>query len=277
MKKNILALGLLSLFLMMSCSSDDDSNNQNNDDPTPEPVVKNYFPSAEGNTWSYENKTTSNANEQTANEVVNVQENNTEGDTEFFSLNSTLDNPLAPSVTNVLSNGELFKTDQILFLNGDIDLGFDAGLGDFALDLSQVVIFDANANPNQLLFSDSNSFSQDFNGINLSVDYEIISESGEQFDTLEVNGIVYEDVISARLAVNLEVTAGQSIFTVAIIEDQEVINATHYFANEVGLIKSEVEVNIEFEDLSDLPVEIPEIPNTNTLVEQGLIDFDVEL
>lgn len=277
MKKNILALGLLSLFLMMSCSSDDDSNIQNNDDPTPEPEVKNYFPSAEGNTWSYENKTTSNANEQTANEEVNVQENNTEGDTEFFSLNSTLDNSLAPSVTNVLSNGELFKTDQILFLNGDIDLGFDAGLGDFALDLSQVVIFDANANPNQLLFSDSNSFSQDFNGINLSVDYEIVSESGEQFDTLEVNGIVYEDVISARLAVNLEVTAGQSIFTVAIIEDQEVINATHYFANEVGLIKSEVEVNIEFEDLSDLPVEIPEIPNTNTLVEQGLIDFDVEL
>lgn len=277
MKKNILTLGLLSLFLMMSCSSDDDSNNQNNDDPTPEPEVKNYFPSAEGNTWSYENKTTSNANEQTANEEVNVQENNTEGDTEFFSLNSTLDNSLAPSVTNVLSNGELFKTDQILFLNGDIDLGFDAGLGDFALDLSQVVIFDANANPNQLLFSDSNSFSQDFNGINLSVDYEIVSESGEQFDTLEVNGIVYEDVISARLAVNLEVTAGQSIFTVAIIEDQEVINATHYFANEVGLIKSEVEVNIEFEDLSDLPVEIPEIPNTNTLVEQGLIDFDVEL
>jgi len=274
MKKNILALGLLSLFLMMSCSSDDDNNNGGNDNQS-----KNYLPAQVGNSWNYENKTTTNGNEQTANEEVSVEENNTEDNTEFFSLSSTLDNPLAPSVTSVLSNGELYKIDQTLFFNGDIDLGFEAELGDFELDLSQVVVFDANANPNQLIFSDSNSFSQDFNGIELSINYEVTSMSRNHYDTMEVNGVVYEDVISADLIINLEVTAGQGFLTISLLDEQDIISATHYFANQVGLIKSEVEINVEFEDLSSLPlpVEIPNLPDINTTVEQGLIDFNVEL
>ncbi|MCH8534242.1 MAG: hypothetical protein LAT51_04155 [Flavobacteriaceae bacterium] len=273
MKKNILSLLFLS-FMIISCSSDDDNHNGGNENES-----KNYLPSQIGNNWTYENKTTTNGNEQTANEDVSVESKNMEGDTEFFTLNSSLDNPLAPSVTSVLSGGELYKIDQSLFFNGDVDLGINDGFDDFQIDLSQVLIFDANANTNQILFTDSNSFSQEFNGINLTVEYGITSVNGEFFDSMEVNGVVYEDVISANLAISLEVTAGQSILTVAILEEQNVIEATHFFADGVGLIKSNVEINVEFEDLSSLPlpIEIPNIENINTLVEQELIDYNVEI
>ena len=278
MKKNIFTLGLLSLLFIVGCSSDDD-NAGNNGAENPDPVVKNYFPLSLENTWSYENKTTIDGNEQLSNEEVTVEEKNTENDTDFYQLNSTVDNPLAPSVTSVLSNGELYKNNQTLFFNGDIDLGFEAELGDFELDLSQVVVFDANANPNQLLFSDSNSFTQSFNGIDLNVTYGVTSTNGDQFESMEVNGVTYEDVISSSLSISLEVTAGQGFLTITLLEEQNIITATHFFANQVGIIKSEVDINVEFEDLSalPLPVELPELPEINTKVEQGLTDFNVNL
>jgi hypothetical protein len=97
-----------------------------------------------------------------------------------------------------------------------------------------------------------------------------------------VSGSTYQDIIGSEFTVSLGVEATTTIpgvpfpLTIDVIEFQEVVKSTNYFANEIGLVESETELNVVFSDALN---QIPnfDLENIMALVEQNLATFQVTL
>lgn len=274
---NLLLYFLFGILLFWNCSSDDDSSYSN------ETSDKNYFPLVINNEWQYENKQTSEGETEEASETLNVEDEQQDANGARFNLNSTADNG-GLSFTSILANGEVFKNEQQLLLTGNFDIGLDqAEIPDFDIDFEGLVVFDADAINGSVLFAEDRNFDlPEFNNIALSVSLSIESVSLGSLDEIEVNNQVYEDVIASQFVISLGVEATVTVpplpfpLTVDVIEFQEILIATNYFANEVGLVQSETDLSIEFSDALN---QIPDfnLDDIEVLIEQDLIDYQVSL
>ena len=269
-KIKITLLVLLGFGLLVACS-DDDSNSETT-------IAGNFFPLIVNNSWDYENTlstSTPGQDDVVTTEtlsITNTSENN--GNTEY---ELETDNPAGSSpVTLALSQGVLSKNDASLIYTGQ----FGLGLTDFpevTFDVEDVQIYNTSASLDTELFSQNGSIQQDFQGIPISIDYTLSSIMGDSFESFESNDVTYDNVISSQLIINLEITANITDplpLSIPILQSQDAVIVTNYFADGVGLIQSETDTNLVFEEI---PIPDFTLEDISLLTLQELTDYSVSL
>lgn len=285
MKKITFILGLL---LIVGCSSDDNASSENetpnpNPEPTPIETIANYFPLVVDNEWNLSNTTENQSGTSSSNETLNVNEETLLENIPKFQLTSTSDETNF-SFTSILSSGLVYKENAKMFLTGNLnfDLEEEGNLPDFGIDFEDLVVYDENAVPGSILFDlDEEITLPEFNNITISATIQIQSKSLGSIETLEVNGVTYENVINSSIIVKIGVSASAIIpplpipITIGILDNQEVVVITNFFANQVGLIKSDTTLNVEFNDLGELfPIDLEDI---FVHVNQELASYNVQI
>jgi len=225
----------------------------------------NYFPLVVNNSWDYTNTTTSDGSFDVNNETMSISNEEMVNDTLFFQAET--DNLSANlTTTSILVGGELFKKDNQLQIKGQFDnFGSDV-LGGFSLpiDANIIPIYSLTAGANAELFSESGSFTQTQNDIDLDVNFTLSSQNAGNMDSMDVNNTTYDNVIASSVILNMQISAtvtqGGFPVTVTLLSEQDVLTATHYFADEEGMIKSEIVTSFDFEDIPN--VDLPDINST---------------
>jgi len=275
---------ILGVFVLNACSSDDDAvvndvndnTNENNDNPDQEEVEENFFPLVVANSWDYENNLSSPGQDDVeTTETLSITGTNDLNGNTVFELET--DNPAGSSpVTLALSQGVVYKNNSSLLYTGQFGLGL-TNFPEVNFDIENAAIYNTNASLDTELFSQSGNIQQEFQGIPLSIDYTLSTLMGDSFTSFESNGVIYDKVISSQLVVNLEVTANITNplpVNIPILQSQDAVVVTNYFADGIGLIESETDTNLMFEDIPLPNFNLDDI-SFNTL--QLITDFSVTL
>lgn len=271
--KKISILLILSVLFLSSCSSDDSESISENE-------VKNYYPLVVENNWNFENTFSSPGLEDMLSyENLSISEMINANGLDAYELET--DNPEnSGPVTLALSQGILMKNNSSLIYTGTLGFSLDEFTAldlDLDLDLENLIIYDYSSVFGAELYTDTGSIEQSVEGIPIIINYTVSSEMGDSFDNFSVNSEVYEDVISSQLVANLQVETipnPQLPFPITILQSQDAVVITNYFANNIGLIQSETDTNFEFEELP-----IPGFPleDLDIYTLQLLVDFTVSL
>jgi len=267
MKLRILSIALI-MITLLSCSSDDTSvNDTNNSD---------YFPLTTGNEWNYTNKSQTQGEQETTNdEKLTVTTENSNA----YSFNSSADPVERGIITGILANGNLSKQNGKLIYNGQyvVDLSL-YNLDDLSIPINNLIVFDINASANDNLSTISNTINQTFNvqgqDIPLAIEYSLTTQQNEILDSYTVNTTAYENVLKSSVSLNLKVDADIAIISVPLLEEQEVLTSSNFYAENIGLIYSENQSNYNFEDLSQFG-----IPNMDPITidsSQSIESYSVE-
>lgn len=244
----ILSFALMASLFFASCSSDDDDDNSN------EPLVGNYFPSTQTNIWNYDVDNTSSTdpdlNFTDAPDFVSIATTN--GST--FTVNVNNGGNANGIMNEILSNGTLTLGSSTLAFNGELDFLEDLqGLSDETISLQNILLYDLNASNNTVMSEVSDTIDEiiDLNGtdIPVTINYTIESKKLGLSNSMNVGGETFSNVAKTSLTLNLDIFAsvdilgGENPIDYAIISDQNVYVIENYFAENVGLIKSEAVVS----------------------------------
>ncbi|WP_274475562.1 hypothetical protein [Mangrovimonas aestuarii] len=239
MKTIKLTLLALSIVLGFSACSSDDDNNNNNNNTDGSTVI---FPLNSNNYWKYDVVATNTQFTDDFNGTDSLYVNNANGNN--YSLNAN-DNGIANGImSSILTSGELTASEQDLTINGTLQLPL-AGFVDFTIPLDNVKLYDIQANNNSTLSSVTDSFEQEIQGFPMTFDYtaEIIQVA--TYESMQLNGENYNNVTETRLTLDVEVSTvlvGQQL---NMLNNQEVMAVTAYYANEIGLVRAEADINYE--------------------------------
>ncbi len=272
--KSIFYLLLAGVFVLSSCSSDDGDTSNNNNNPVTEEETLNYFPLAVGNNWDFENTLTSpNQEDIVSNENLSITNTVDVNGMTGYELESDNVSGSGPT-TLALTQGTLFKENSSLKYTGVFGLGLE-NFPEVNFNVENTSIFDTDLPNETEMFSESGTIEQEFEGIPISIDYTLSTIMGDDFENFTVNGVSYDNVISSQLIVNLKITANiTNPFPISftILQSQDAITVNNYFANGIGLIQSETNTNLVFEEIPIPDVSLDDI-SFNTL--QIVTDFSV--
>ena len=266
--KKIFYLFLITSLLITSCSSDDDSNN-----PGEISQPGNYFPSSLNNYWIYDVMSTDNSINETTVSTDSLYVISETATTFTLDVN---DNMMANgAMDSFLTNGILTPTENNLTLNGTLELPPEiSDLVDFEINLSNVILYDTEATLGAELSSNSNTIEQDFNGIPISINYELTTNALGFSESMTLNGETYSNVISSDLKLNLSVIATIDVsgfpIDIAILESQDVLSITNYYVQSIGLVRSESESSYEISDafqLTGIEIGVPVSGSTSNIQE----------
>ena len=249
---------VFAISFLISCSSDDMGSSQNNND---------YFPLVIDNSWDYKSVTSNGEESQNNDQTMTITNEEMVNDTLFFDATSD-ENNTNLTTTGILSSGRLFKEAGKFQIKGqfsELVNGLPAGIS-LPINASVIPIYDKNASSTAELFAETGSFLQDFNGLDLTVDFTLSSQNIGTANTMDVNGTTYDDILSSSVTLTMQINAAPSDLpvTITVLDQQEVLTATHHFANEEGMIKSEITTSFDFEELPN--VDLPDV-SSNTVQE----------
>ncbi|MFO7744751.1 MAG: hypothetical protein R6V36_05130 [Psychroflexus sp.] len=254
---------LLSVFILatLSCSEEDDSS-----------LVSdvNYFPLEIENSWTYSNQSNSNAENSQGTETLTI--NNQDGNR--FSFTQIM-NSQPGLFTSVLASGEVYKQNgnQKIIYNGDMNLSLDNNLQNLEFPLKDIVLYDANLSQGDVMFSSAGDFQQDINGFPVDFEYEISSLHNGFSISQVINDVAYEDIFISEINISLSASVFLVISNFSILQKQDIIKIKNYYAKDIGLIYSEVNTEIIFEDIPEqLNVEISDVNSTST---QSLTSYNL--
>lgn len=256
MFKNLLFACLV--ITVISCDSDDDVTT--NDD-------FKYLPLTVNNTWDYNVALDNNAPTSENLTVASVN-----GNEYTLSTNTVLP---AGIMTGILSSGTLKAESGKLIGNGVIDFGFN-GLTNFDVIYNDAVFYDQNAANGTVMFRNSDSSTQPLVGtqLNLNINYEVRTVQRAKMDQMVVNGVSYNDVIHSQLIINASIST-TIILNVPLLLPQDIIVVDNYWAKDVGLIKSENQLDYTAEDLSALGAAATLPQSDSSLTVQTLVNYTV--
>lgn len=229
---------LLFCLLLWNCSEDDTSS----EDTPNETFTGNFFPLTTNNEWRYEvNNTDNDTNTTETNEdVLTVESESSNG----FTLTANDGTVAYGTMSNILTTGELTRTETTLATNGSLSLPID-GL-DFSIDFNNALLYDTQASLNTELSSQTDSFTQDLQGFPITITYELTSTQLENLSNLSVLNTNYDTVTSAnitlRLSVSTTVTVGGFTQTLSLIDMQDVMSVDAFYAKNVGLISADAQI-----------------------------------
>ena len=229
---------LLFCLLLWNCSEDDTSS----EDTPNETFTGNFFPLTTNNEWRYEvNNTDNDTNTTETNEdVLTVESESSNG----FTLTANNGTVAYGTMSNILTTGELTRTETTLATNGSLSLPID-GL-DFSIDFNNALLYDTQASLNTELSSQTDSFTQDLQGFPITITYELTSTQLENLNNLSVLNTNYDTVTSAnitlRLSVSTTVTVGGFTQTLSLIDMQDVMSVDAFYAKNVGLISADAQI-----------------------------------
>lgn len=246
-------LSILALVSIIACTSEDADVSDTN---------FNYLPSTLGTTWQYDVSTGTNVNQDQL-EVTSENGNS-------FELSAT------PAISNgfmtgILSSGTLTRADGQLTINGVLGFNFP-GVGDYTIDLTDAVVYDQNASSGSTIYETSGTFSQTIQGLNLDINYTVNSIQKSDVASVTVPLGTYENVINSELIINLSITTEITILgipqTITLLVPQDVIVVDNFWAREIGLIKSDNQLEYELADFSGLGINLPLPQSANILTVQ---------
>lgn len=232
----ILIIFLCTIYLTTSCSSNDDEQIAAN---------TNHFPLTNNNSWKYK---------------VTVEDENEEDELKIDGTivinNKTYhkmkaNEPFFGFYSSSMNNNGVRQETGKIYLQGnfepsdDLPINLDIVLNDF-------VVLDANANAGVQLDILSGSFSQDLGDIPLTINYQLISESDGKLDSFTTTeNETFQDIIKTKIILKLNISTTQEIIpgfppvTVQILPMQNVLVSTQYYANNVGMIYNNT--NIQYQ------------------------------
>jgi len=263
--KHILPISLLSLFfLTFSCSDESADVGQN-----PNPFIGDFFPLSQNNQWDYDVETTDNTANQTNSfqDAITIDSQSSSG----FVLSANEGLPANGVMSGILTSGELTNTDTTLLLNGELTLPIE-GLNTYTVAIENGALYDLNASSSSILYTKSGEFSETFEGFPLTINYTVTSRQLDQYDTFTVDNTNYNLVTSAEIVLNIEVVTVLEIAgfsqNLPIIDAQDVLVSTSYYAKDIGLIQSDADLGYQLNsstvellenagvDLSQLPLSV---------------------
>lgn len=171
--------------------------------------------------------------------------------------------------TSTLSGNNIRKDSDKLRLTGSTGLGISEFLP-INIALSDFVIFKENASNNTELDAITGTIEQDLQSLPLKIEYSLKTFFKESLSTFSVPGKqTYNNVKVMKVVANIKVTTRYLIpvintpITISIINPQDVVVSTQYYAEGIGMIYAKSEVNLVIEDFSNFGIELP-IPQEST-------------
>jgi hypothetical protein len=269
---------LLPLFLFLcitvSCSSD------NGDlEPVNQENNANYFPLVAENTWSYNNvQETEGEENQESTDVLTVNSTTTIFGNTYFNF---LQDEIQEGFTTALfANGAVRKDNSKLIYKGTLNFEFD-GIDPIEIHITDATVYNKTAIEGMQLYELNNTVTQTIMDIPVTISFTIRTEDAGQLENLTVGTEEFTDVIASKVIVNVDISASFDILgtpvTIPILMSQDVINATNYYASDIGLVYSDVLFEYQLEDLSQFNIELP-FPESATINStQSITDWNVTL
>ena len=191
----------------------------------------------------------------------------------------------------ILTSGTLYKTDNTLVLDGDIDITenlADLGFTD-SFTLTGLTLYDLEASNESIMFTEtgtsSNSIPIQDNEVPVDVNFEIQTKKLNFYDSKTINQINYNNVFEGELTLSLEINATISLLgftqTVAFLDPQDILSIRYYFAESIGMVNAQASQGFALSDelttlltLANIPLEIPS--SINILSSEVLSDYALE-
>ncbi len=270
---------LILTLILGSCSNSDDGDNNDN---TSIPLSGNYFPLTVDDYWNYDVET-----------VDNLDAMNNASSSDFLFVDSQIStaydlgvntNDLAnASMNGILANGLLTRGVSTLEIDGTFQLPLEE-FGDFGIDFTDVVLYDLNASSNAEMSSLTGSFIEEFEGIPITIAFELVTTSKGRSNSMTVNGETYSNITKSNLSVNLSIVTTIDVLgnptNFTILGEQDVVSIDNYFAENVGLIKSEADIAYELDattlallEAANIVIDVPTALDFEN--EQELSDYQV--
>lgn len=261
MKK--LYFGAALLFVgLTSCSSSDDSTNGN---------LTTFLPLTETSSWVYD---------------VNLDASEIGRDSLYVSGETTLNGKTykqmkvkdvpAGFYTNSLNNNNVRVSGSKILLSGSTGIAL-ADILPINIDVTDFIIFKEDASNNAQLDAISGAITQDLQGIPIKIDYTLKSTFKESLSSFTVPGKeTYSNVKVVKLVANLKVGTeieipGTTIsLPFSILDSQDVIVSTHYYADGVGMIYAKTAINYTLNDFSQAGFALPIPQEGDSTVEEFL-------
>ena len=238
----------VSIFLLLaivsSCSSTDDG-------MTDEPVNDaNYFPLVANNTWNYNNIQEADGQEpQQSMDVLTVQGTTAINGSTYFNFNQeAMQQGFA---TGLFSNGAVRKSNNRLLYTGTLEFEFE-GIEPLQIPILDATVYNKVAVNGTQLYTAEHSITQTIMDIPIVIDFVVTTADAGDFETYAVGSQTFEDVIAASVTVNVSISAQVEVLgdliSIPILQAQDVVTATNYYAANVGLVFSDVSLQYEAED-----------------------------
>jgi hypothetical protein len=191
----------------------------------------------------------------------------------------------------ILTSGTLYKTDNTLALDGNIDLTenlADLGFAD-SFTLTGLTLYDLEASNESIMFTEtgtsSNSIPIQDSEVPVDVNFEIQTKKLNFYDSKTINQINYNNVFEGELTLSLEINATISLLgfpqTVTFLDPQDILSIRYYFAESIGMVNAQASQGFALSDelitlltLANIPLEIPS--SINILSSEVLSDYALE-
>ena len=191
----------------------------------------------------------------------------------------------------ILTSGTLYKTDNTLVLDGNIDLTenlADLGFAD-SFTLTGLTLYDLEASNESIMFTEtgtsSNSIPIQDTEVPVDVNFEIQTKKLNFYDSKTINQINYNNVFEGELTLSLEINATISLLgfpqTVTFLDPQDILSIRYYFAESIGMVNAQASQGFALSDelttlltLANIPLGIPSSINISS--SEVLSDYALE-
>jgi hypothetical protein len=182
--------------------------------------------------------------------------------------------------SNAVYNDGIRKQGDKLLLTGNAEFGVSDQLS-LTIPINDFVILKENAAPDQQLATTSGSVIQPADGYNLKFDYILTTRNKQDLATYTVGTHTYSTVKKVETVLNLKVTGlfeveGFGTVPVTVMNPQNVVVSTQYYADGIGVVHVSTDVNYTLENLSMFSQELP-IPQSASEHQEEILDhYSVE-
>lgn len=257
-------LTVLSL-LMIGCSDDDAIA-----EATATPSTDSYFALQLGNSWQYEVQSDDMPPAQDMLEVTA----DADAPAGFSNLDSNL--PANGFMTTLLATGYVKDELSILRYTGTLEFALDPS-NPIQIAIQDGIVYNAEAAAGTILTSVSQSFSQDLDGIPITLDIVASTRQIGRVENYTVGDFTFDSAVQSAVIINATISAEFLGVQVPLLPSQDILIAENTYAKDVGLVQSSVTFSYEFLDLSDFGIDLPVPPSDTRLSNQTLSDFQVSL
>ncbi len=283
--KKAIYLFIVFVFIL-SCSDEAYDSNADNSNNT----TSDFSPNGDNDYWIYDVLSSSsdvpemNFSATDSIYISSIDENS-------FTLNANNNGVTNGSMNILLTNGTISKTPTTLVFDGTIDVPqnlLDLG---FTQDLSieNMTLLNLEASNNEEMFVQESNFSETIDIMGTDVPVEIssrISTKKINFYTNEtINDTNYNDVFEAEFTLNIGIIGTFSVEgftqTIPILETQDVMKVTYFYANNIGLVRAETIQGISLSsqligllNFLDIPLDFPANVSIESIEE--LSDYSTE-
>lgn len=234
------------------------------------PVLYSYYSLTTGDNWQYD--VTLDENEPTQDELEVTGPVTINGEV-YTDLEASVES--TGFMTNLFANGALAEANGILRYTGEVTVPLDAQ-NEVTLEIPVIKLYDEAVqiagNPVDQV---TQTITQEIDGVPVTIDAVISTTSGSTVENLVVNDILFPRVIKATFTVNATITATILGVDIAILPAQDVIIANNTYAENVGLVNSDLNFQYEFIDLTPFGVELPFPQSTENFINQIITTYEV--